>query len=165
MKTISNILLVILFMLSPGFSQDGSPSVKVRIEATVEDYIEMITIADIDVGTVIPSEDYLRLDPRNDQGAGLIKIHGRQNASVQISYTSQIEMTNFATEIPLSVVYTVSGNTENNQSASEFYTSNPVTVSLGTTGEYYIWIGCEFSMLNLVAGQYDGDFVIEVDYN
>ena len=147
------------------FGQQGNPEVKVRINATVMDYIEMITLADIDVGTVIPSDDILRLDPRTDQGAGIIKVHGRQNAAVQITYSSQVNMVNLASNTTLAVTYSVSGNFENDQTASDLFTTNPRTVTLNSEGDYYIWIGCEFNMLDLVPGQYDGDFVVEVDYN
>ncbi|MCF6238153.1 MAG: hypothetical protein L3J79_04950, partial [Candidatus Marinimicrobia bacterium] len=131
----------------------------------VGEYHEMMTLADIDVGTVIPSDDMLRLDPRTDQGAGLIKIVGRVNASIQISYSGQIEMVNLATSTSMTVSYSVSGNESSEQSLSELFTTNPETVTLNSNGEYYLWIGCAFSLLDLVPGQYDGDFVVEVDYN
>ncbi len=146
---------------------NGQPDagVKVRIEATVVDYIEMITLADIDVGTVIPSDDILRLDPRNDQGAGLMLVQGRSEATIQISYSKQVEMINVQSATTLTVDYEVSGNGNNEQSSSVLFTSNPETVILNRDGEYYLWIGCAFSLSQLVPGQYDGDFVIEVDYN
>ena len=61
--------------------------------------------------------------------------------------------------------YLLSGGPENNQSASVQFTSNPATVVLNADGVYFIWIGCRFSLKNLVSGQYDGDFIVEVDYN
>lgn len=146
-------------------SAQNKADVKLNISATVVDYLEMITLANIDVGTVIPSEDILKLDPRTDQGAGLIKVEGRQNSSIQVAYSNRVEMVNIATNTPLTVMYTVSGNQGNSQSASEIFTTNPETAFLSSTGEYYLWIGCSFSLLDLVPGQYDGDFVIEVDYN
>lgn len=145
--------------------QSGNPEIKVQVSATVVDYLEMITLADIDVGTVIPSKDMLRLDPRNDQGAGIIKIQGRANSSIQIAYSSQIQMVNLATNSALTVNYSVSGSANNDQSASELFTTNPANVLLNNNGEYILWIGCEFSLTDLVSGQYDGDFVVEVDYN
>ncbi len=163
MNTFKHTLVAILFS-SLAISQ-SNPDVNVTIAATVVDYIEMITLADIDVGTVLPSEDVLRLDPRTDQGAGIIALLGRQNASVQVSFSAQVEMSNVITDQSLTVKYTVAGNGENDQAASSLLTANPATVQLNASGEYYLWIGCEFSLLNLVPGQYDGDFAIEVDYN
>jgi len=161
------IFITLIVMLSIGYAdgRNGNPDVKVRIAATVVDYLEMITLSDIDVGTVIPGDDILRLDPRNDTGAGMIKIRGRRNSSIQLSYSAQVEMVNLTTNTTLAVNYSVAGNTDNNQSASDTFTINPTTVTLNNSGEYFLWIGCEFSLLNLSPGQYDGDFVVEVDYN
>ena len=165
MRSMLKQLSLILLLLSLSFAQGSKSDVTVHIAATVVDYLEMITLADIDVGTVIPSEDMLRLDPRTDQGAGIIKLQGRQDAHVQVSYSAQVEMINLETDRTLTVNYSVSGNVDNDQAASDLMPTNPATVKLNNSGEYYLWIGCSFSLANLVAGQYDGDFVIEVDYN
>ncbi|MCF7826364.1 MAG: hypothetical protein K9M55_09010 [Candidatus Marinimicrobia bacterium] len=160
--------LGLLLLTMNSFGQDSSKdktSVSVSISATVVDQIQLITLADIDVGTVIPSEDILRLDPRKDQGAGIIKVLGRQNSSIQISYSSQVEMVNLASNSILLVSYNIGGSVDNDQTASDVFSTNPVTVNLNGEGEYYLWIGCSFSMKNLVPGQYDGDFILEVDYN
>lgn len=164
MKSFNKIFILVLIIASWANGQKGVPGVDIHISATVEPTIEMSTIANIDVGTIVPSEDRLKLDPRKDKGAGLIMVTGQGGAEVQISFTSYVEMINIATDIPLQVFYSVSGNEENNQSASELFTENPTSITLSLAGEYYIWIGCEFELKDIVAGQYDGDFVIEVDY-
>jgi len=165
MKIIYLTLLLCSLLISSGIAQKQQSKTTTRIEAEVIEYLEMITLADIDVGTIIPSQDVLRLNPRTDSGAGIIKVQGRANSNVQVSFSSQIEMVNIATNSTLTVIYKVSGNKDNDQSASDIFTTNPEIIILNDTGEYYLWIGCEFSMENLVSGQYDGDFVIDVDYN
>lgn len=125
----------------------------------------MSTLSNIDVGTIVPSNDRLKLDPRNAQGAGLIMVTGRAGSEVQVSFTARVEMTNVNSSIPLQVRYSISGNEENNQAASQLFTTNPTNILLSPQGEYYVWIGCEFELRNLVSGQYDGDFVVEVDYS
>lgn len=166
MKFHKTIFLLLAFGLSFGQnSTTDQTNVSVSISATVMDQIQMITLSDIDVGTVIPSEGILRLDPRQDQGAGLVKVLGRKNSSVQITYSNQVEMSNIASNTTLLVNYSLGGYRENDQTASEVYTTNPVAVNLNGEGEYFLWIGCSFSLKDLVPGQYDGDFVLEVDYN
>jgi len=165
MKLLNLTLLLLALLVNSGFAQKQQTGAKTRVEAEVVEYLEMITLADIDVGTIIPSQDVLRLNPRTDSGAGIIKVQGRPNSKVQVSFSSQIEMVNVATSNTLTVTYQVSGNKDNDQSASDIVTTNPEVIELNDTGEYYLWIGCEFSMANLVSGQYDGDFVIDVDYN
>ncbi len=165
MKFSKQFVIVMTLMVSAGFGQVSNPKFNLEVSATVVDFLEMITISDIDVGTVVASEDVLRLDPRTDQGAGLIKIEGRQNSSIQIAYSGQVEMVNLTTNSSMTVTYTLSGNGANAQSASQLFTTNPETVVLDDKGEFFIWIGCSFSLLDLAPGQYDGDFVVEVDYN
>lgn len=156
--------IVVMLIISLNLTLGQGRKVDVQVTATVDPTIEMITLANIDVGTVVPSEDLLKVDPRKDQGAGLILVTGRPRAEIQISFTDYVEMRNAASDIPLDVYYSISGNTENNQSASQIFTENPINVNISPAGEYYIWIGCEFSLKNLVAGSYDGDFVIDVEF-
>ena len=165
MRQILKRVILNALTLSLLFGQDIGSSVSVNVTAHVMEFIEMITLADIDVGTVIPSEDMLRLNPQADQGAGIIMVQGRSNSSIQINYSAQVEMMNLSTNRPLTVHYSVSGNVENQQSASTLFTSNPETVTLNSKGEYYLYIGCAFSLLDLTPGTYDGDFVLEVEYN
>ncbi|MBL7027963.1 MAG: hypothetical protein ISR88_05985 [Candidatus Marinimicrobia bacterium] len=165
MKYSKLILIIFLVLVCSVVALGQDSQAKVRIEATVFEYLEMITLADIDVGTIIPSEGTLRLNPRTDAGAGIIKLQGRPNTAVQVSFSGQIEMVNIASNTTLSVTYRVSGNSDNDQAASDIFTTNPAYIELNNIGEYYLWIGCEFSMDNLVSGQYDGDFVLDVDYN
>ncbi|NQV41066.1 MAG: hypothetical protein HQ506_01820 [Candidatus Marinimicrobia bacterium] len=157
--------LICLILVISVVAQGQDAAVKARIEATVIEALEMIILADIDVGTVIPSEGILRLNPRTDAGAGIVKLQGRPNSAVQVAFSSQIEMVNVATNTTLSVTYKVSGHETNDQSGSDIFVTNPQNIFLNNIGEFYLWVGCEFSMENLVSGQYDGDFVIDVDYN
>jgi len=156
--------LIICLTWSAAFGQDPKTRAEVTIQATVMDHLEMFTLANCDVGTVVPSAGTLRLNPLTDSGAGIIKILGRPATNVQVTYSSQVQMVNVISNTELLVTYSVSGNKYNDQSASEIFTTNPQNVTLNNEGEYYLYIGCEFSMENLVSGQYDGDFVIEVDY-
>ena len=158
-------LIIIIILSSMGLAQTNRSSVNVSVSATIQDYLDMITLADIDVGTVIPSDDRLVLNPQTDQGAGIIMIRGRENASIQVGYSAQVEMINQSTSSTLLVQYSVFGNAENLQSSSTILELNPETVTLSGGGEYFLYIGCSFGLANLEQGQYDGDFVIEVDYN
>ena len=159
------LILLCLSLVTGQTDRSDQASIDVKINATVVDYLEMITLSDIDVGTVQPSQMEIRLNPRLDQGAGLIKIQGRRAASIRFAYTQQVEMVNNTTNHIMSVMYNLSGNIQNEQSSSNPITENPINVNLSSDGEYFIWIGCYFSLEGVTAGQYDGDFVIEFEYN
>ncbi len=136
----------------------------VQATAEVTDFVEMITLADINVGTVQPSQGIVNMDPRLDAGAGIIMLSGRPSASVRITYTPQVEMINAISGYTLTVNYNLAGHPHQNQNEATTFTTNPVQVQLGEEGEYYIWIGCLFNLSAVQPGQYDGDFVIEVEY-
>ncbi|NQT96488.1 MAG: hypothetical protein HQ562_01975 [Candidatus Marinimicrobia bacterium] len=159
------LIILSLSLLMGQSDRFDQASIELNISATVVDFLEMITLSDIDVGTVQPSQMEIRLDPRLDQGAGLIKIQGRQSSSIRIAFTQQVEMVNSATNHTMSIMYNLSGNSLNEQSSSNPINENPVSVNMSSNGEYYIWIGCYFSLAGVTAGTYDGDFVIEVEYN
>lgn len=145
-------------------AQDESTE-SIHISATVVDQIEVITLSDIDAGIVLPGQEEKVISPINDGGAGTLRLEGQANSSIQISYSRQVTMTNLNTNQPLLMNYMLSGGGENDQSASVLFTTNPVNVVLNAEGTYYMWVGCRFSLENLVPGQYDGDFIVEVDYN
>ncbi len=90
------VLIPLLSLILAQTDRFDQASIELNISATVVDFLEMITLSDIDVGTVQPSQLEIRLDPRLDQGAGLIKIQGRPTASTRFAYTQQVEMVNTA---------------------------------------------------------------------
>ncbi len=159
------IVILILSLTSIILGQENRSSISLNIEATIADQIEVITISDIDAGIVLPGQDEKDISPLTDAGAGILKLQGQPQSSIQISYSKQITMTNVLSNQPLLMNYKLSGSAENDQSASEYLQTNPANVYLNAEGVYYIWVGCRFSLLDLVPGQYDGDFNIEVDYN
>ncbi len=146
-------------------AQQDKSTLELHISANVVDQIEVITIADIDAGIVLPGEEEKIISPITDAGAGVLRLEGQANSSIQVSYSQQVTMTNLLTNTPLLMNYMLSGNAENNQSSSLLFTTNPANVTLNADGVFYLWVGCRFSLTGLVPGQYDGDFIVEVDYN
>jgi len=157
--------VIMLLFVSMGLLGQQEQSGEIHISATVVDQIEVITLSDIDAGTVLPGQQEKVIDPITDGGAGTLRLEGQANSSVQISYSQQVTMTNLNTTQPLLMNYMISGSVETNQANSVLFTTNPATVTLNAEGIYYIWIGCRFSLRRLVPGQYDGDFILEVEYN
>ena len=158
--------IFVLFILGSGlFGQQNKSTVELNISANVMDQIEVITISDIDAGIVLPGQEEKVISPITDGGAGVLRLEGQANSSIQVSYSVQVTMTNLETSQPLLMNYMLSGSPENNQSASILFTANPENVILNASGVYYMWVGCRFSLVGLVPGQYDGDFIVEVDYN
>ncbi len=142
-----------------------SASVQVNVDAVViESTIKIEMLSYLDVGEVQPSQRSVYVDPSVDQGAALVKMTGRPRASVQITYTEYMEMAN-PMNSSLMVEYLVNGNGWNNQVTSTVLHRNPVSIQLNNNGEYFLWIGCRFALEDVTTGQYDGEFVLEVEYN
>ena len=159
------IALAFIAVFATGVAQENIPLVELHVSATVVDQIEVITLADIDAGTILSGDAEKVISPILDGGAGILRLEGQRNSSIQISYSKQVTMTNLLTSDPLMMNYMLSGGVDDNQTVSEIFTSNPANVTLNAEGVYFIWVGCRFSTSGLVPGQYDGDFLIEVDYN
>jgi len=161
--------LLILFLLSTLIvsgqnSLNSKVSSSLSVSVNVTSRLELITISDINIGTVMPSQIQVLVDPINDQGAGLIKVVGARFAPLKLEFTNQVEMVNSLTEGILLVKYGLSGSRINEQSSSFQIIENPTNITLSELGEYYIWVGCSFNLQNIESGSYDGDFGIEVDY-
>ncbi|MBT4033717.1 MAG: hypothetical protein HOB84_11150 [Candidatus Marinimicrobia bacterium] len=162
---LSNYIIGLLILGSSLLGQQEKSAIELHISANVLDQIEVITISDIDAGIVLPGQEEKVISPITDGGAGVLRLEGQANSSIQVSYSIQVTMTNLDTNQPLLMNYMLSGSPENNQSASILFTTNPENVVLNSAGVYYMWVGCRFSLVGLVPGQYDGDFIVEVDYN
>jgi len=140
-------------------------SAHINVTATVLGTIEMITLQDIDIGVVTPSMEFIIVNPGEDQGAGLIKFTGQPSLGIRIVFSQTVVMVSGEGNT-LTVQYLVNGNNTNEQGTSVPLEESPAQVALNNDGEYFVWIGCQIDISEVVPGQqYDGDFVIEVDYN
>jgi len=164
---IMKILLLISFIIYGLHGQDPSSTkntTTLSVLVKVTSRLEMTTLRDINIGIVQPSQIQVNLDPGKDQGAGLLKISGGRFLSVKLAYTQQVEMVNSITGGILLVNYSLSGSPANDQNSSIPISDNPIVLALGEKGDYYVWVGCSFSLLSIESGNYDGSFEIEIDY-
>jgi len=161
-----NIILILFLLsnLSAQNSSDTKTSATLNVSVNVIDHLEMITLRNINIGTVLPSQILIDVDPRIDPGAGLIKVSGQNFSPLELDFTQQIEMVNSITNGILLVKYNISGGTTNNQNSSVKIIETPKSIILSNSGEYFIWVGCSFNLSDIEPGSYDGEFGIEVDY-
>ncbi|NQV38736.1 MAG: hypothetical protein HQ509_12125 [Candidatus Marinimicrobia bacterium] len=159
---------LILFQISVFGQETDSPlaaSANVNVSATVVGAIEMVTLQDIDIGVVTPSMEFIIIDPGENPGAGLIKFTGQPSMGIRIVFSKTVVMV-AGDGSTLTVQYLVNGNSNNEQGTSIPMEESPAQVVLNPDGEYFVWIGCQMDIREVVSGQqYDGDFVIEVEYN
>jgi len=163
-RPLINLLLLLSLNLWAQKSSPSNATANLNVSVTVTDRLEMITLKDINIGSVLPSQVQVTVDPQDDQRAGIIKITGGSSARIKLSFTQQVEMVNSTTGGILLVKYRLSGNPLNEQNSSFQILKNPTSLDLSETGDYYIWVGCSFGLENIEPGNYDGNFGIEVDY-
>lgn len=138
--------------------------VSVSVSTTILSTVELVTISNMNFGRMNMESTELRLDPRTDAGAGLMKATGRPNAAIRVSFLEQRELIRIGGGSTINFTYTVAGATSDNQLTSEVLSRENRTLNMSSTGEYYFWIGGFASIENIQFGAYQGEFTIEIEY-
>jgi len=163
------LLLFLAFVAETSFSQNDSrrpvtPFISISVSTTVQSVVELETLNNINFGTVTPGMQDIYINPRQDAGAGLMRISGQAGSVVRISYLEQRELTHSASGQTLLFFFELSGAETDNQDLSELVTAENRQISLSSNGEYYFWIGGRMNLNNIRFGQYEGEFTLEIDY-
>lgn len=115
--------------------------VSVNVSTSILSTVELVTISNMNFGRMNIDAAELRLDPRTDAGAGLMKATGRPNAAIRVSFLEQRELIRVGGGSTINFTYTVAGATTDNQLTSELLTRENRTLTMSSTGEFYFWIG------------------------
>lgn len=118
--------------------------------------------ANIDMTQVI-------VDPVTDQagsvgGAGMLVTKGEPNRIFQVTIPQTVTLTNKDTGTTLNVRVKVSHNGIIDQSSSDYIRETVSAFQLNTDGEYYFWMGGEINVADVEEGEYEGNFLLEVEY-
>lgn len=170
-KVLARLFLVVIFL---GLAQvahaqvNSRPTsgavISVNVSASIQASIELTTISNINFGQVTPGMTELYINPRQDGGAGLMRITGQPDMLIRISFLERRELINTSGGLPLLFIYDISGAQTEDQFLSERLTAENREISLGPEGEFYFWIGGRLDLTNVSFGQYEGEFTLEIDY-
>ncbi len=138
--------------------------ISVNVSAAIQSSIELTTISNINFGQVTPGMTELYINPRQDGGAGLMRITGQPDMLIRVSFLERRELINTSGGLPLLFIYDISGAQTEDQFLSERLTAENREISLGPEGEFYFWIGGRLDLTNVSFGQYEGEFTLEIDY-
>ena len=138
--------------------------VTVNVSTSILSTVELITISNMNFGRMNIDATELRLDPRTDAGAGLMKATGRPNAAIRVSFLEQRELIRVGGGSTINFTYTVAGAQTDNQLTSELLTRENRTLTMSSTGEFFFWIGGFAPIENIQFGSYQGEFTIEIEY-
>ncbi|MEX0647095.1 MAG: hypothetical protein WEA56_12005 [Balneolaceae bacterium] len=156
----------LLFLLIPTgvYGQSHSQSINIRVSATVQETIELITIESLDLRNANRQESILTLNPVQDSGAGKMVARGTPGSEFRLDYLRQRELTNTRGTGTLLVIYNISGNHIDEQQTSELLEQEVRDLEFNDDGEFYIWIGGIVDLSEAEPGSYEGDFTIEIEY-
>jgi hypothetical protein len=138
--------------------------VLVTVSATIPSEIQIETISNINFGSVSASATEIYVNPRQDAGAGLLRIVGSPNKLVNVSFVERQQLIRVGGGPSIFFDYEVSAAAEDDQMISEPLTMENRQIELSESGEYYFWIGGRLTLEGITFGQYEGEFTLEIDY-
>ena len=145
-------------------SNDRKASITVSVGAEIVSSIEMVTIRNINLGSIQPSRQVLNIHPIYDPESGKMQILGQANSSIRISYEEVKTLRRVEGSETINFKYRLAGNSQDNQSTASLIDFNNFEAQMNGDGEYYIWIGGDVNIANLTPGNYQGDFTVEVEH-
>lgn len=160
-----SLLLITNVHAQNGNSQDRSQSIiSVSVSASIQTSIQVETLSNINFGRVSPGMTEIYINPRQDAGAGIMRITGQPNTLVRVSFLERRELIRIGGGQNLFFNFEVSAASEDDQFISEPLTMENRQIALSENGDYYFWIGGRMDLQGISFGQYEGEFTLEIDY-
>lgn len=144
--------------------KNSSGSFSIGVSARVVKSIEMVTIRDMQFGSLQPGQQEILIDPLVDSDSGKMIAIGIPNAKIRVSFVRKRTLTHTNGDETLTFNYKIAGNNEDDQNSAEILQTDNRNLDLNDKGEYYFWIGGHTNIENAQPGKYSGDFTIEVEY-
>lgn len=146
----------------------GSESMEVIAKVLVPLELEVVDGV-LDFGIINPGQALAKVDPvaGGDQAAAF-RITGSVAYPVHIHYSAEVLLgvVGDAAAPKLSMIPLLSGSGTNNQTHSTAFFGQPVSKALSASGEFFLWFGGQIDDLStLQMGDYEGDFIITVEYD
>ena len=139
-------------------------TVSISVSAEVQSSLEIETLSNITVDRVSPGQQEIIVNPRQDPGAGLLRVSGSQGGLFRISFVEEQDLVPAGGGRALAVIYEISGSATNNQLNSEIILQENRQLQLSDEGEYFFWVGGRITLVGDIIGEYIGEFTIEVDF-
>lgn len=162
-------LAIILFLSVPAAA---GAQVKVRGDLSVSVSATLLNDAPLELTTInnlVISGDYgqskkVYISPVTSAEAGLMKASGRPGSQARITFIMDEIIQNHEGNSAITVRYEMSGNKERIQRSSRLFDTGETTITFGSDGVYYLWLGCSLNTGNAGPGNYQGQFTLEIEY-
>lgn len=132
--------------------------------AVVAGNVDLIVMKDMEFEIASLSSTELTVDPQNNPQSGEIKILGRPNSQVRVTYEREAILRAEGGSSQLFFTYNLSGGTSIVQSQSNLLTQNN-QIRLSDEGVFYLWVGGRLTGIeNIVPGNYGMELTLDVEY-
>lgn len=159
---------LLVFTITAGAqTKQGIDTRKATVTATatvISTTVELLAIKDMELELYEFLGEDIEINPVSDTRAAVMKIVGGPKTTVRVTFDPNGVLRHETENSKMLFSYRMSGNTEQVQNGSQMLrATNQVT--LGATGEYYLWLGGILSVTDqLYPGNYDLEFTIEMEY-
>jgi hypothetical protein len=158
------LFLCLLFLFQPGIHAQSSVSIRASATVVEETGIQMIPINDMIIDESAAQNDIIDISPITDGSAGKIMVKGKINSIIRLSYLHQQVVVNTSGVGTLVFEYVVSGFPSDDQHASQLLDALDNVPQFNEKGEYYLWVGGRADLNNARPGNYEGEFILEIEY-
>jgi hypothetical protein len=158
------ISLCLLLLFQPCIHAQNSVSIRASATVVEETGIQLVPINDMIIDESSAHNQIIDISPITDQAAGKILVKGKINAMIRLSYRHQQIVVNTSGEGTLAFDYVVSGFPSDDQKASRFLDALENAPQFNEKGEYYLWVGGRVNISNARPGNYEGEFILEIEY-
>ncbi|MCK9399077.1 MAG: DUF4402 domain-containing protein [Bacteroidales bacterium] len=141
-------------------------AVSITASATVLEIseIELVTIKEMNVDGSFAENGIVNISPVTDMNAGELLVKGRANAQMRITSPNQTVLVNTSGQGTLIFYYVLSGFWSDNKQASEILNAPDRILQFNEEGQYYLWVGGRVDINNARPGNYEGEFILEIEY-
>lgn len=158
-------LLFLCTLISPVYSQDvREVNATVNITSRVIQSIELITVNNIRITNLQPGQIGANISAVNSGDAGHMIAIGNPNAGVRISFIKNLDLNQVNGTGVIRFEYEVSVNDMDDQASSELIVSDNRPLQFNSEGRLFLWIGGKVDLIDAKPGNYNGEFILEIEY-
>jgi hypothetical protein len=145
---------------------DGTrrPTLIVNATAIVMDNLEMLTIRNIDLISVVRSKNIM-VHSMKSPFAGLFKITGNPNARIRITFLQRETLVETKEGIGIiKAKYNLSTAFKDLQNQSTLLEIGEANLTLSDKGLLFVFVGANLDLSAALPGKYQSEFTIELEY-
>jgi hypothetical protein len=164
-KYLSLVIFTLLGLMAEAqIAVSKSNSINVSATLVSDDHIDLMTLNGMLISGDFDKKKELYISPITDPRAGLILAKGRAGSQARLTYTIQEVLVEINGAGSIKMRYEISGCSSLVQLASTSFLKGVAILNFSSNGLYYLWVGGHANMSKAFAGNYIGQFSLEIVY-